>query len=353
MIVPILLFNPQVTMGRNILNKCSLKSIISVWLDVSKSKIDICLLWNKEDLCLQIQNTKLWLIEFIEILKKDNFSPEIPLIVESTWDYNTLACILISEAWFNIIEINPIITKNYVKHTIRWTKTDKTDARALANIWILNKENLFSFKKDKKFIEISKKISLVSCLEKQIQALKRTLVSFYEVNNNLEISISSAVEIILISIQKLEKDTKNLQKEIEESKLKPESEKKVNIISSIKWISNYMAKVFYISFAHKDFISKESMYAFVWYDPKLKDSWNMTGKAYISKRWNCYVRKKLYQAAFCGIQHCKLFKDQYDKLKTKWKHHFTCVIVVIKKIIYTIYSLLKNNSMFDPNFGSF
>lgn len=266
-------------MSINSLIKSDFKSIVSIGLDVAKSKIDVCcLIDNKKEIFFQIQNSKEWINNFIDILINSDFNMNTHVIIESTWDYDTLACILFSQNKFNIKEINPIITKNYVKSTIRWTKTDKTDAKALANIWIINKNNLFTFNKNKKFIEISKKISLISTLEKQIQSLKKVIRSFNEVNNTLELSKSNAVESIEITINELEKNIKNLQKEVEKDDiwwdLNEDSKNNINIINSITWVSDYMAKVFFISFAHKNFESKESMYAFIWFDPKLKDSWS-------------------------------------------------------------------------------
>lgn len=340
-------------MSLNSLIKIDLKSIISIWLDVSKSKIDICcILKEDKDLFFQIQNSKQWISKFINILVNSDFNKEIPLIIESTWDFDTLACILFSENKFNIKEINPIITKNYVKSTIRWTKTDKTDAKALANIWIINKNDLFTFSKSKKIIEINKKISLVSTLEKQMISLKRSVKSFLETSLNLELDFSSSINDIENTIKVLEKNIKSLQKEIELDSLWDDTfhNENISIINSIIWISAYMSKVFYVSFACKNFSSKEAMYAFIWFDPKLKNSWDSFWKAHISKRWNSYIRKKLFQSAFCGITHCKLFKDIYEKHLNNWKHHFTWVIAVIKKIVHIIYSLLKNRSFFNPTF---
>ncbi len=340
-------------MSNNILSKIDSKSILSIGLDVSKLKIDVCIITNDNDFYLKIQNNKKWISNFINSYKKNNLSLEIPLIIESTWDYNTLACILFSENNFNINEINPIITKNYVKNTIRWTKTDKTDAKALANIWIMNKKELFTYSKTKKFVSVNKKISLIATLEKQIQSLKMTIKSFKDVNNNLEIDISPNIDNIHITIKELEENIKILRLEIEEESIWEKWDKKVEIIASITWISKYIAKVTYSYFAHKNFTSKEAMYAFVWYDPKLRDSWIMQWKAKITKRWNPYVRKKLFQAAFWWIRHCKLFKDIYDKHREKWKHHFVCIIAVVKKMVHIIFSLLKNNTLFKANFGHF
>lgn len=338
-------------MSINILNKINIKSILSIWLDVCKSKIDVCIINNNEkDIYFKITNNKKWLLDFINCLKINNFNMEIPLIIESTWDYDTLACILFSEARFNIKEINPIMTKNYIKSSIRWTKTDKTDAKVLANIWIISKKELFTFKKTKSFIAISKKISLMSTLEKQIQSLKMTIKNFEEVHLNLELDVSVAVKNINISIQELESNIKLLQKEIELESVWEDGDNDVELITSITGISKYIAKVIYVSFAYKDFISKNSMYAFIWYDPKLRDSWIMQGKAKITKRWNPYTRKKLFQAAFMSTLHSKYFKDIYDRAKNNWKHHFVSVISVVKKIVHIIFSLLKNKTTFNSNF---
>lgn len=343
-------------MSTRILREIDIKSILSVGLDVSKLKIDVCMLScneNEKDVHMQIANSKKWITDFISFLKEKNCNRTVPFIIESTGDYDTLACLLFSEAWLNIKEINPIITRNYVKHTIRWTKTDKTDAKALAGIGLQNRDELFTFNKSKKFIEISKKVSLVSSLETWLQAFKRMLKSCDEVFCELELEASPTIKELQIAIEKVETNIKKLQQEIENASIWEDADKKVEIIHSITGVSKYMAQVFYASFAHKDFASKESMYAFVGYDPKLKDSGAFVGKACISKRWNSYVRKKLFQSAFCAVQHSKLFKDIYEKHKQRWKHHFVCVIAVVKKMIHIIFSLLKNNSRFDPNFGTF
>lgn len=250
-------------MSKNSVSEIEWKSIISIGLDVCKSKIDICLLEQDKEVVLQVQNTKKGITDFIILLRENGFNSSVPLIIESTGDYDTLACILFSEAGLNIKEINPIITKNYVRHTIRGTKTDKTDARALANIGMVNKDNLFTYNKSKKFIESSKKMALISSLEKQIQSLKMMLKNYNEVLSHLEIEISPAVRNIEITITELTENIKHLQEEFEQESIGEEFDKKVELINSITGVSKYMAQAFYVSFAHKDFESKKSMYAFV------------------------------------------------------------------------------------------
>lgn len=333
-------------MSKNILNNIDIKSTLSIGLDVSKEKIDVCFLSQERNNFCKVKNNKESLVSFIELLKTEWLNKKIPIIIESTWDYNTLACILFSNNWLNIKEINPIITKNYVKHTIRGTKTDKTDAEALAKIW-LNEKDLFTYNKDIKFIELNKKISLIATLEKQLQSLKMSLKSFKEENLRLELKESNAVKSIEISIQELEENVKALQKEVEDISMWDDDDRKVEQISSIKWVSKYMWKVFFSIFAHKEFTNKKAMYAFTGCDPKLKDSWQMIWKASISKRGDPYLRKKLFQSANMARLHSSYFKAIYEKHRESWKHYFTCLLIVAKKIVHIIYSMLKNWTYFN------
>ena len=139
--------------------------------------------------------------------------------------------------------------------------------------------------------------------------------------------------------------------ELETYKFKDKKDnEEVKRIASITWISNYMAMVFFIKFGYKIFESKKAMFAYLWLDPKTRTSGSSVDmKKRLSKRWNKYVRKKLHQAAFCAVRHSKYFKSIYDRLKNNWKHHFTCLITVEKKIVHIIRSMKKYNTYFDDS----
>jgi len=214
----------------------------------------------------------------------------------------------------------------------------------------LNEKNLFFYNKDEKFIELNKKISLIASLEKQLQSLKMSLKSFEDVRSKLNFKKSFAVKNIVLTIAKLEENIKMLQKEVEDDSIGKDDDDKVEQIASIKWVSKYMWKVFYSLFACKDFASKKSMYAFTGCDPKLKNSRQIIGKATMSKRWDPYLRKKLFQAANMARMHSTYFKEIYNKHRENWKHYFVCLMIVAKKIVYIIYSMMKNGTYYNDTF---
>ncbi len=309
------------------LGKINLKDALSIWLDVSMKKIDVCVWGKEEEVFLQVKNEEKDLIRFSEELRKGWLEDSIPIVIESTGDLHLLASLVLSKYGFTVKEINPILTKHYISHTIRWTKTDKTDAKTLAKIWMIEGNQLPTFNRTEEVIGVSKKVSLIASLETQIQWLKASIKGYKKTANNLGLEIWENIKDLEKIVKNLESKAKDLQEEIENHKfISPEAEEVIERLDSIIWITKYTATVCYISFAHKSFKSKESMFAFIGYDPKLKQSWDKNIGIRISKRWNPYVRKRLFQSAFCSIQHCKLFKNIYQSMIARWKHHFMAVI---------------------------
>jgi transposase len=82
----------------------------------------------------------------------------------------------------------------------------------------------------------------------------------------------STIEKIEETIKDLEKNAKELQKEMLSIKLSPEEQEKIDCLDSIVGITPVMARICYANFAHNDFDSKRAMLAYVGLDPKLKQS---------------------------------------------------------------------------------
>jgi len=334
------------------LKKLWVDSIQSVGIDVSKKKLDICFQTSDKQDFYTITNNRNWIEKFIDTLTSLSFSISFPIVVESTWDYHLLLCLSLKNSNYSIREINPITTKQYNMSSIRWSKTDKTDCEVLAKIGRIDWSKLRVFDRSLYFIETSKKITLVATIENKIQWLKATIENFKDCGKELWFDVSDKVKQIEWAIAKLESTIKELEKEIEKVELEnKQDEKNVDIIDSVSWISTYMATVFYVRSMNRDFNSKDELYAFLWFDPKLKQSWTSVHScSRISKRWDSYLRKKLYQAAFCWKKFCPYFEDIYQSAKTRWKHHFEAIIMVVKKIVHIIRSMLKYQTYFDKDY---
>ena len=128
------------------------------------------------------------------------------------------------------------------------------------------------------------------------------------------------------------------------------SKKQIEILDSIIGITYLTAKIIYASCWDKKFKTKRSLLAYFWLDARLKQSGQKAWTYKMSKRWEPFIRKILFQSAFCWKQHYKEYEDIYLKQKEKWKHHFVCVLSVAKKIVYIMWVLMKEKRKFNPNY---
>ena len=103
-------------------------------IDVSSQKLDVCLLLDD-----QVTNPAYFSLDYTAenleqfLLDQPTVNPEHCLVgMESTGDYHLLAARFFLKAGFKVKILNPILTKQYTRTTIRGTKTDKTDSFLIA-----------------------------------------------------------------------------------------------------------------------------------------------------------------------------------------------------------------------------
>jgi transposase len=65
---------------------------------------------------------------------------------------------------------------------------------------------------------------------------------------------------------------------------------------------------------------------------------------HMSKRGSPYLRKALFRAAFVASNCDPVFKAYYQKKRAEGKHHNVALGAVARKLCYTIYAVLKNNT---------
>lgn len=68
---------------------------------------------------------------------------------------------------------------------------------------------------------------------------------------------------------------------------------------------------------------------------------------HMSKRGSPYLRKALFRAAFVASHTDPVFKAYYQKKRVEGKHHNVAVGAVARKLCYTIYAVVKNNTPYE------
>ena len=97
------------------------------------------------------------------------------------------------------------------------------------------------------------------------------------------------------------------------------------------------------------FAAPEKLVAFAGLDPSLKQSGEFTGsQSHMSKRGSPYLRRAVWLAAFPASLHNSVFVAFYQKKRAEGKAHRVALGAVSRKLLYTIFALLKSGQAYDP-----
>jgi len=113
--------------------------LISVGIDVSKEKSTICILKPYGEILsspFEILHTEKELSELVTMLKR--FDEEVRVVMEATGAYHLPVLSYLKEKELYVSVINPFIMKEYRCRGLRRGKTDRLDAKSIANYGIDN-----------------------------------------------------------------------------------------------------------------------------------------------------------------------------------------------------------------------
>ena len=321
------------------------EKIYSIGIDVSKKTLDICFLGSKNAAIkeFKVNNTEAGITEIIQKLKNYSIEKDASFLLESTSSYHVLSALLLIAKGYSVKVFNPIINNKYSKGCVRKCKTDKIDAKRIAEIGIM--EDLPETELTKDIFFIRKKIAMLATLTKQKQVIKASLQQYSEDCNKLNESPSSFYSSAKASLLQLEKTIKELEKEIESH---GQYFSGYDLIMDIKGVSGKSASIILSYISDKKFKSKYALTAFAGLDISTKESGtSVKGRGRISKRGNRLLRKTLTQVAWGLMMHNKAFKKLAEYYKAKGKHYFEIMVIIARKLLHIIYGMLKNNSQFD------
>lgn len=300
---------------------------VGIGIDVSRDKLDLAIrLSDKKYLELSSTNDTKGINKLCRFLKRQEAAKAAPLIIESTGDYHLRSVLTIKQRDYNVKLINPITTKKYQNSSIRNAKTDKIDAKRLADIAVIE-QKLPDFKGNIEHIKARKLVSLLAHLEKSKQQITMSFNRFTETAKTIQLKHS---------VKYLKKAIAELDEQIVETKnalveLMPEEQKQ--IADNTKGLSREKLAVIYALVGDKYFDKPDKLNAFLGLDIAVRKSGKWVGKAKLSKRGNSYARKILYQIAWGMKTHNPIFQESYQKLRNSNKHYNAVLMILARKFI--------------------
>ncbi len=329
-------------------------SISAVGIDVAKASLSVCCRTSLgTETALTLRNTD------TDIRRKllpclSGFQGKI--VMESTGHYHWLVALRLTEVGLDVRVVNPILAKQYTSSNIRKVKTDPADASGLARMAELADNLPEKFSQTRETLMLRKKISLISSLGKQIQAMRASLKHVEEVHDmfgtepsRVEMETETAIDELKRLMTRLEHEFKTEAKRLEGDNGQS------TLLETIPGVSSFCAHLILHWCSHMAGLSAKSWIGFAGLDISSRESGTWHGRCKLTKRGNPYLRQRIYAAAWGAVMNDANFSAYYEHLKKEGRAHVEVLLIIARKIIRIMFKVLETKSTYDPskfNFGT-
>ena len=312
---------------------------VFIGIDVSKQTLDIATHCGKHHIC--IANTP---IGFQQILAWFNSLGNIAQIaLEASGRYGEQVAQFLVQQGYAVSYLNPKQIHNFAQVKLHYNKTDKQDAKLIAQYCQIFKPDLYQPPSD-----LRQRLKQRSRRLDQLQNMRQQ-----EVNRSQSgISDSVVIQQIEATIAYFDTLIQHTQQAIHDLIMSDETlTQQHQLLTSIKGIATRTASLILAEIDIDNFHSARQLAAYIGITPQQFQSGTSVNKrASISKQGNARLRSGLYMPAIVAQRWnppCRAFAK---RLQNKQKQGKIIVIAVMRKLVHQIYGILKSGRPFDPNF---
>lgn len=272
------------------------------------------------------------------IISLRNKYPRLKVGSEATGEYhNQLALACLS---YNIPYhvLNPIVTKQFTKATVRKRKTDLSDAQIIAKCLLQGEGELATasdFKATKRILRTSAELSRLAV---SLSHMERRFTEFFKAETAIQTEL------------------KQLQRAVEASRLRIQSlgQQRVDpallaLLGSIPGIGDKLASVIISEVgAVARFNNSKALVAFAGLDPKVRQSgYTLMRNTRLTKRGSPYLRRALYLAASIAQRSDPELKAYYLKKRSEGKRYKEATVANARHILNRVYAVWQRKTPYQ------
>jgi transposase len=269
-------------------------------------------------------------------------------VMEATGVYYVRLAFFLHENNCALSVVNALSIKRYIQMHLERNKSDKKDAQWICKFAIEQKPELWEMPSGAYF-ESKQLYNTIREYSEQIKRFNNQLHSL----GLLPVQSKSAIKSLEKMKAALEKEIKLLEVKLEEL-LKTWQPEQVRNISSIKAIgkrATAMLIIFTQGFRYTQ--SHRQLISFAGLSTRQHDSGtSIKSRPVICKKGGKPIRDVLYMCAMNAIKTNNACKALYERLKAKGKPGKLCLIAVCNKLLKQVFAVVKNNTMYQPNYCS-
>lgn len=327
----------------------------SVGIDCSKQTLDTCFSVLGDDFEVTVLSThvfpnnmqgyKALLRWSLKLMTRD-----IPLVyvVEATGTYHEHLSHFLYDSKKALSVVLPSLASRFAKTLKSRTVTDKQSSKMLAMLGLEKKLDLWQ-QPDAIFAALRKLCREREQLQKQSTRIKNQLhASSYEAFFSVRSTnrLKQQVSMLDAQINEVEEDIQALVNQ------HPELKARIDKVCTIKGVGFLTAVTIVAETCGFNLIrNKKQLVSYAGYDIVEKQSGSsVRGKSHVSKKGNSHIKRALHYPALQSVRHSKsmeaFYKRVYEKNKIKMKSY----TAVQRKLLILIYTLWKNNSVFEEQY---
>lgn len=312
---------------------------IFLGIDVSKLYIDCVFKINNQYYHIKITNDDLGFNQLIDFIKDKKWDiGDIHACCEATNVYYIAFAKFLHCNKIKISVVNPSIIKSYAEYNLRRVKTDKQDAKLIADFCEYDKPELWQPK--------NAQSAKLTSLHRRTNQLNQMLISEkLRLDVADEYSIKSVQRMIELLETELEICRAEMQQLIDDN---AELKHKQKILESITGIGRTTSQILLPVLLDIDkFANHKKLISYLGLSPIIRQSGQSKGKQRVSKMGDSTIRKSLYMPARTACTRSKLWRAWFDRQIARGKHAKQVYIMMMAKLVKYAYFCIKRNEMFD------
>ncbi len=279
-----------------------------------------------------IENTKGAIEQFLE--RVTGKWKRIIIGSEATGYYHQILAFACLDRGITFRLLNPIVTKQFTRATVRKRKTDLSDAFVVAKLVGQGEGTLLTktmFTQGKPAVRTAVKLNqmeqMLILMQQQLQLIA------------MDESLVKQLELCQQQLQKSQKVFKSFAEKTVDAKLH-------TLLMSIPGVGTTIATTLIAEIGDiTRFPSGDCLIAFCGLDPRVKQSGiGLHHNTHLTKRGSPYLRRTVFLAASIAQRYDMELKTYYEKKRGEGKFYKEATVAVARKLLYRTYAVWKRQT---------
>ena len=320
-------------------------------IDVSKAKLDCCLLVDAEQLKRRnksVANTAAGVAALLAWATKQS-APGVGLhaVMEGTGVYHEQAAIALCDAGVTVSVVNPAQVKHLAKGLAVRTKTDTVDSFVLARYGVMLKPPAWtapSMPARTLRALLARRDAIAQDLQRELNRQEKALAT-----DTPEPVCQSIAESIRFLHKQLAQFDQDIDDHIDRH---PDIKQDFTLLTSIPAVGPQVGRnMLSVMLCHR-FDSAEQLAAYLGLVPVQRQSGSsVLAPARLSKTWPAHLRAVLYMAAIVATRYNPSVKALYERMLAKSKAKKAALGAAMRKLVHLCFGVVKNKTPYQPNYA--